>query len=790
MACVNSLACRWAAVRQAHASLLDAAARTTTTNASAALSFSPQTTAFIFSLLALFLLLYLAASHLDILSRQHFHAALKADADLRTLAHCQAASGHTFIYDRILDAPADAALPPLERPLAPLQQRQPAPALGAAAPSLLHPVLLHSSPPQEQVLFKEHAPTPEEERAHAWVAQPSHGQCCSRLHALRGFLLRYTLLRVYFTHPLLSPFTTFSPISSRANRLALALTSLLLSHWAGAVLYSFKVGGVGVLAGEGDASAETTLLPLLVFTLVAVPAQQLVLALLKAAVAAAEERAYHLRYPYVALEAARREAAECSLALLTPSDLSLALQAIPQEAAAPPPPPPPPPLPPAAAAGMDAVAPPPLALHAPPPPSLLVLCPPDSLLVRSAAEAHLPPPPSAAKPLPQSLAWAEHGEEEQGVGGVEAKGEAPAPAAAPESPPAPSLLACCARGKGSSAGKEAAAAAAAAAAAKRALDSVAARMRDLEAAEAAAAAAALAGAQGAVIGATLRRAAALLLTPQACLVALYALLLALFLWYTLLFALVQGDPVASAYTASWVASQVANFFLITPALMLGEACVSHVLWPTLGPLLCGARAARAPRQAGAAAQRDTALMMMRAAGLASSLPPGLAFLSYGLALASSTTSSLVGAAALSAAQAVVKTEERAALDAAVASARQKAPRLSRRARRDLVVRRHVLERVEAAEQLRRDAAGAQPEGVEVAVEAEEPPPQTPPQTPPPSPPLPPPPPPPPPPHTPEASGRRLHAFNLAPLGSSEGKGGGEEGGGSGEEGGTSSDDRE
>ena len=302
-------------------------------------------------------------------------------------------------------------------------------------------------------------------------------------------------------------------------------------------------------------------------------------------------------------------------------------------------------------------------------------------------------------------------------------------------------------------------------------------MRDLEAAEAASKARA-AEAQSDALGATLRRAAALatalLLTPQVHLIALYALILALFLWYTLLFALVQGDLVATAYTASWVSSQAANFFLIAPALMLVEACVSHVAWPTLGPLLCAASAAQVPKQAGAAAQRDTALMMMRAAGLASSLPPGLAFLSYGLALASSTTSSLLGAAALSAAQAVVKTEERAALDATMARAREKVPRLSRRARRDLVVRKHVLERVAVAEQIRRDAAGAQPEGVEVAVEAEAPSP------------LPSPPPPPPPPpqlQTPEASGRRLHALNLAPLGT-----GGEEGGGSGEEGGASSDD--
>ena len=749
---------------------------------SSAIAASPQLSAFLLGLLLFIALLSLLALAIDARSQRLFHGSLLADRDLRALARCQAAAGHAVIFDRRLDPPqAELAriiqkVPQEEEEEAEAAQAAALPQL-AGAPSMLHPVLRHSFPPQEGVLFKEHSPSSEEARARAWLALPSHGACCSRALSLRWFLLRYTLLRVYFQHPLAAPFTSFSAQAGRVNRLAAALAALLLSYWADAALASLKSGSVGDGAqGQSGAAAADAALPLLVCTLISIPAQQLALALLQRAIACADGASFRARYPVLALEAARREAAERQLALLSAAELRAALKGAPAARAA--------------GAGAGAAAAPAAASAAPalalPAPSLLVLSPPDSLLVRSAAEPHLQQPeaPPPRKQLPQSLAWVEAPEgageeEEEGEEGERGAGEpqaqpdsaaasAPAPAAeGSQAAPAPApaqawwrLGACCARPSAAAAqAKERAAAAAAAAAA---LEAVTARMAALVAAEAeagaeAAAAAAAAAAGGGAGGccarwraggarALARQLARWLLAPQTALAALLLLLLGLFTWYALLFALVQGDAVAAAFTRNWLSSQATNLLLIAPAVKGLEALATFVVWPCLAGLLrsgregAGAGAAADDAAADASSERDRALMLMRAAGLASALPPALAFLAYGLTLASSTASSAVGGRVARALAAAAQPEESAALDRAVAAARARAPRLSRRARQRLVVRAHVQQQEEATAAAAAAATASSDVSLQVSA----------------SPPQPPPPPPPP-------SGRHLHALNLSPL---------------------------
>jgi uncharacterized membrane protein YgcG len=827
------IACRFAALREAHADALASAARTTTLTPLQAWAASPTLSAFLLVLLALLALLYALASRLDALSRRLFHQSLLADRDLRALAHCQAAQGHTFVYDRLLDTQeevqgVEAAAQAAAAESAAVEREEAEEAEGAGTPppppplllpagapalAVLHPVLRHASPPQEACLFREHCPTAQEARAQSWVAQPSHGTWHARAYALRFFLLRYALLRIYFTHPLLSPFTTFGAAAARVNRLASALASLLLSFWAGAALHSLKSGGVGVPVPPAATAAEAAL-PLLLFTLISIPAQQLVMAALGQVIAAAEARAFTHRYPFLALEADRREAVERTLALLEPSDLQAALKSVPAGAGAG--------AGAALASGLSGSASSASGgssgggggeeggttttpatttttttttfrtqrLHAAP--SLLVLAPPNGLLVRSAAEPHLPPPEAAQhsskRRLPQSLAWTEEGEGEaeavveEGCAGsskAAAAGTAAAAAPAPATAPAPAAVApwwqCWgAQSAQALAKQKAAEREAATAAAARAMDAVNERMKALVVMEAAAAAAAGSGSSSSsssIISSSARRVLAFLQEPQTLLAALYIVLLALFVWYALLFALVQGDGVAADFTTSWVSSQATNLLLIEPAVKLAEALGCYVVWPSLFPRgstgsPSSSAATEASREAGAGAERDRALMMMRAAGLASSLPPGLAFLAYGLTLASSTASTAVGGAVARAAAAAVKTEECVVLEAAVAAARASAPPLSRRARRHLVVRQHVQERVAAAAAVAAAAvaaaaAAAEPAEVEVEVVEAAAPGAAPP----------PPPPPPPPPH--------LATSAAAGLDGNEGVGGGSGGGGGG-----------
>ena len=724
-----SLTCRLEALRLAHACLLDSAARGTTYLPSAALASAPSCTAFLFSFLAVVLALILAAAALDYFASQQAFALLQQDADLRMLQHCHSLQGHAFVLDRQLDA-ARAEGEEDALPLA-LSARQacmayasspsnaptphPQPAQRPGLAPFLASVAARAPPPHAAVLgsaLVDAARLPALERR---VLGAQQGACCARARALSGFLARLTLLRVYFSHALLAPFSVHSLREGRVSRLAAALAPLCLSFWAGAALYSFKSGGVAVdipASGSLDEAASSLLLA----TLISMPAQQVASWLVGTALRHSDAAAFAHRYPYLAAEAARREAVDRRLCALSSAALaaevaaargkqgrfesgslgesrrSLALQ-MPAggEAEAG-----------KAAAGAGAAA--AGAAAAPSAPSaaalqcntLLTLAPSDAVLIATAA-AHLRPLAAAgvnsagSSAIPGDGGFPGKAGEGAGTGSSE-RAERPQGASAPLRP-GPVL--CCA--VGSRAGGAAVlpvtseddpGSSAALAAADRALESIASALTATVQREAA-----RRWRRGKGGGCA---AACDMYCPPASLLAsaFLALLFGLFLWYSLLFGLVQGDARAAAYISNWVYSQAVSLLLLSPALKFLEAAAHYLVLPAL-PCAAGTQGSGARATASSALARDKEKMLVRAAGLASDLPPSLAFLAYGLSLLSSSATTVAVEQVADAVALTLKAEEELALEEAAARA-SPAGVLSEAQREALVVRRHVLEQVAVA----------------------------------------------------------------------------------------------
>jgi hypothetical protein len=687
-----TLSTRFAALSAQHGELLDVAATATLTQAAQALASSPAARAVIFLLAAILLLGGLFAAYLDARASFVLMSDLRRDRDLRVLAKVEALKGRYFLFDRLLDGRAHG-------------DRRGG-SLRAPAPGMFAAVLAGAATPGERALALARKAPSEREAARAAAAATAalvargdaaaccggcaRGSSCARAWALRGVLARLLLLRVVFLHPLLEPFTTHDARKTRLGRFALFLAGAYGSLWAGAALYSFQAGAVGSPIADEPFSVVVPVS--IIAALLAIPTQQLLKYFLHVAQDAAWSVEFEGRFPYVAVEAARRAAEERRLAALTDAQLERELAAavsVGLEVGV------------GGAAdeeegqedggaqkdgkegnavdvaggggnmnggdsdgGFDAW----LALH-----------PSHDVLLLAAVQ-------TVGTVLPERAGGTADDKPPGGGGGGSGGGSrnpSPTPsqrvlpaegaAGAAPTPPASCFPARCCKRAPPTPEEAEEKAALALKAADEALARVAEALCRTEEAEtlrmleerrlaargaggggaAAAAAAALwrccamARARGALPPPPPPRWLPLLLPslPTALACFIFSVVFGIFFWYLVCFSLVQGDGVAASFFASWGKSLALDMLLLQPVQLAAGPLFSLVLLPPWLPLLacCGAPTLRRAGKGSArgAEKGGRSVAMTRAAALSSALPPAMALLTYGITLLTSAGSAQV-----------------------------------------------------------------------------------------------------------------------------------------------------
>jgi hypothetical protein len=154
----------------------------------------------------------------------------------------------------------------------------------------------------------------------------SSATCTKRCCALRGVLTRYVLLKLFFSHPLLTPITRFDAILTRFARTASLFKHLLAVIFAQVLLYSFYSRSVGVIDTTSfftlDIGAYHFMGVLL--TIFICEGLRLVMSTL---IDAISNLAFQSRYPLVYAERIRRHAADMRAAIMTPEQLQAAVAA-------------------------------------------------------------------------------------------------------------------------------------------------------------------------------------------------------------------------------------------------------------------------------------------------------------------------------------------------------------------------------------------------------------------------------------------------------------------------------
>lgn len=150
--------------------------------------------------------------------------------------------------------------------------------------------------------------------------------CGTRCCMLRGVLVRYILLKIYFFHALLSPFTRYDAKVPRFVRVIMLFDSLSATILADAALYSFYSRGIGVI----DVTSYLTLyfgafhiVGIILSILICTFTRMILVTLLDSA----SELAFRSRYPIIAAEQVRRRAADMRAAVMSPEELAAAVAA-------------------------------------------------------------------------------------------------------------------------------------------------------------------------------------------------------------------------------------------------------------------------------------------------------------------------------------------------------------------------------------------------------------------------------------------------------------------------------
>ena len=292
--------------------------------------------------LEFFVILAIFASILDYFSYARFKDALDDAPIIRALSRMSELQGTAFVVDRVLDGehPCVATSAALSRPadasahaLFPLL----AVARGAASPveMLLESHVLPDDSnalvlaaarangvafPPDAFLTKRTGSVAD--RVNAAVG--SEASCGARCCALHRVLARYTLLKLYFSHSLLSPLTRFNPRVTRVSQVGMFFKHLLAVIFSGVALYSFYSKGVGKI---DDTSYLTVYLGAfhvlgIVFTIAICEFTRLIIGSL---LEAGSELTFAHRYPLVNAERIRRHAADLRAAVMTPDELAAAI---------------------------------------------------------------------------------------------------------------------------------------------------------------------------------------------------------------------------------------------------------------------------------------------------------------------------------------------------------------------------------------------------------------------------------------------------------------------------------
>jgi len=290
---------------------------------------STFTVAVLISVIDVFLFLIFAAKIIDSIASEKLRIGLEEDEDLAVLQRIEKLKGQRFVIDKELDWMEPVHDIANENNAESETSYQRISSFSFVFP--LREVCLSAKSPSFGLLDRDTHASHEDSFQAAQVQRilSRFDEICGptassfkRFWILRGVILRFFLLKLYFDLSWIAPFTRFDQFKSRASRLTLKLGLLGTSFWATMAFYSFKSNAVGVVADSNSLS----FLDLIVYNVLAVIFQQLILVFITQLIVNASEISFRYRFPFVYAEMQRRQASELRFSAMTPEELEEALR--------------------------------------------------------------------------------------------------------------------------------------------------------------------------------------------------------------------------------------------------------------------------------------------------------------------------------------------------------------------------------------------------------------------------------------------------------------------------------
>jgi hypothetical protein len=241
---------------------------------------STFTVAVLISVIDIFLFLIFAAKIIDSIASEKLRIGLEEDEDLAVLQRIEKLKGQRFVIDKELDWMEPVNDVENKNNAEDETSKQRISLLSYVFP--LREVCFSAKSPAFGLLDRDTHASHEDSFQAAQVQKilSRFDEICGptatsfkRFWILRGVILRYFLLKLYFDLSWIAPFTRYDQFKSRASRLTLKLGLLGTSFWATMAFYSFKSKDVGVIADSNSIS----FLDLLIYNVLAVIFQQIIL---------------------------------------------------------------------------------------------------------------------------------------------------------------------------------------------------------------------------------------------------------------------------------------------------------------------------------------------------------------------------------------------------------------------------------------------------------------------------------------------------------------------------------
>jgi hypothetical protein len=285
--------------------------------------------AVLISVIDIFLFLIFAAKIIDSIASEKLRIGLEEDEDLTVLKRIEKLKGQRFVIDKELDWMEPVHDIANENNADGETSKQRISFLSYIFP--LREVCLSAKSPAFGLLDRDTHASHEDNFQSAQVQKIllRFDELCGpaassfkRFWILRGVILRFFLLKLYFELSWIAPFTRYDQFRSRASRLILKLGLLGTSFWATMAFYSFKSNAVGAVADNNALS----FLDILIYNVLAVIFQQIVLVFITQLITNASEISFRYRFPFVYAEIQRRQASELRFSAMTPQELEEALR--------------------------------------------------------------------------------------------------------------------------------------------------------------------------------------------------------------------------------------------------------------------------------------------------------------------------------------------------------------------------------------------------------------------------------------------------------------------------------